>query len=70
MSASLLSVYSTPGDMVDASKFICGIYIGILSPLMHIEQFEYMEYVTFQRHICGWHISSSSMVNKCPCIYF
>ena len=35
--ASLLFVYSTPGDMVDASEFISGIYTGIHPPLMHCQ---------------------------------
>ena len=36
-SSSLSSVYSAPGHMVNTIEFICGIYIGILSPFMHIK---------------------------------
>ena len=36
-SPSSSSVYSTPGPIFDASEFMCGIYICILPPLMHIE---------------------------------
>ena len=38
--ALLSSAYSAPGHLVNASEFICGIYIGIFTPLMHIEEFE------------------------------
>ena len=30
-------VYSVPGHMVNASELLCGIYIGILLPLMDIK---------------------------------
>ena len=34
--------------MVNGSEFICDIYFGILSPLMHIKEFRHVDYI--------WHV--------------
>ena len=64
-SLSLATVNSAPGHIVNASEFICGIYIGKLPSLMHMRELAYDIHMAFERHICLWHIFCSSIVNKC-----
>ena len=73
-SLASLSVYSTSGHMGDAIEFICGIYIAILPPLMHIKWFRHM---VFMWHLNGiivtgtyfavvWEINASYLIfDKC-----
>ena len=50
--ASLVSsVYNTPGHMVNASEFMCGIYTGILMPLMHFKLFGQLAFLWHLRGI-------------------
>ena len=44
-------LYNTAGNMVYASEFSCGIYIGIFPPLIHIEQFGHLAYMWHLRGI-------------------
>ena len=61
------SVYSLSWTTMDGSKFVCGIDIGIIAQLMHIDEFAH---VAFVGHICCWHIYGTSMLNKCVILLF
>ena len=69
--ASSLSVHSTPGYTIEASEFACGIYIGLLLPLMDIEWFED---VSFMWHFMGIFVGGTkydySITNKCCNLFF
>ena len=41
---ALVSMYCAPTLMVNASDFICSMYIGTLAPLMHIKLFSHLAY--------------------------
>ena len=60
--SSSSSVYSTPGHKDEAREFIFGIYIGILPPLMPVEQFVCMAYMW---HLKGMFATEIYMVVWC-----
>ena len=41
--------YIGSGYIINRSSFICGLYIGMLLPYMHVKKFEHMPYF--------WHLS-------------
>ena len=57
-----MSVYSAPDHMVNASKSICGIYVGIFPHWSHQVIFACCFYMAFEQHICCCHIFCSGLL--------
>ena len=58
-----------PDTRFYACEVIFGMYIDILPPLMHIEQFWHVAYIWYLKGIFVAGIFSCIMVNKC-CSFF
>ena len=41
----LSSVYSTPGHMLEVIEFMCGIFIGLLLPLIYVKKFAHVVHI-------------------------